>query len=162
MGDLPTWAETEWIFYRDGSLRDLYVLKTTVEDWERLLAFVRTGYRTYSYSNADGKTELPAAKVIFPEGEREGLHLMTVDLDGCTANCHFFWTGDIEFDLLPNEVTAAERAAAVFAWMRDLGQELDRPIRLTPENTEEYVLAAYDPATDSFDVRVPEGPFPWL
>ncbi|QDT14379.1 hypothetical protein [Alienimonas californiensis] len=148
------------MFDRDGSLRDVLVLETTVDDWERLLDFVRTGPQTYSYSSVDGKADLPAAQEIFPDGQREGLHLMAVNLGGCTANCHFFWTGDIEFDLDPKEVTTAERAAAVFAWMRDLGRELGKPIRLTPENTEEYVLAAYDPATDSFDFRGSAGPFP--
>ena len=37
------WEQCRPIWERDGSLRDLYVRNTTLNDWERLLAFLDGG-----------------------------------------------------------------------------------------------------------------------
>ena len=37
------WQDAKWIFDFDGSWRDIYVLDTTIEDWQRFLDMVRQG-----------------------------------------------------------------------------------------------------------------------
>ena len=133
----------------DGSLRDIYVLDTTVADWQRLLDVLNAGPRRLEYGNGDGPAPPPTdAAAVFGEAGRNTMHLLSVDLGGVRANCHFFWTGEIEFDLDPREVRTPDDAAAVFAFMRALGRGLRKPVRLTPENAEELVLAEYLPDRD--------------
>lgn len=44
-----TLAAFQEIFEPDGSLVDLYVLNTSLEDWQRLLDELRTGFLPYDY-----------------------------------------------------------------------------------------------------------------
>ena len=58
MSDLR-WTEVSEVWEDDGSLRDIYVLSTTEDDWQRLLDLVRAGAWPYSYTEGENSTPLP-------------------------------------------------------------------------------------------------------
>lgn len=142
------WKEAKSAFVRDGSLRDLYVLDTTVEDWRRLFDFVRSGTYDLRFRHGDDWRPMPEDLDGFFAGQSEWTTLLAVDVDGVLVHAHFFETDQIELDVEPSEVQTPERAASLFAFMRGLGRALGKPVRLTPENCRDYILIEYDPASD--------------
>lgn len=142
------WQEAKSVFVRDGSLRELYVLDTTIEDWRRLFDFVRGSTYGFRFRHGGDWQPMPRSPDGFFAGQSEWTTLLSIDVAGVIVNAHFFETNQIELDLVPNEVQTAERAAALFAFMRGLGRSLSKPVRLTPESCRDYVLIEYDPASD--------------
>ena len=142
------WKDAKSAFVRDGSLRDLYVLDTTVEDWHRLFDFVRGSAYDLRFRHGDDWQPLPDAPDGFFSGESEWTTLLSVDVGGVVINAHFFETDQIELDIEPSEVQAPERAASLFGFMRGLGLALGKLVRLTPENCRDYILIEYDPGSD--------------
>jgi hypothetical protein len=141
------WERDQNAFIRDGSLRDLYVLDTTLQDWQRLLDFLRASDYPLRFG-WDEETVLPQeAAELFADRAPAGV-LLRVDLGGPGLNCHFFREDEIEFDLDPRAVGGPSAAEAVFSFMRRVGQALNKPVRLTPENMCEAVLFEYEPTSD--------------
>src|SRR5215468_11944291 len=64
MTDAFDWAKYERYFSCDGSLSDIFVLGTNLDDWERLFAFLRT----YQYELA---YKVDGDEVPFPESTRD-------------------------------------------------------------------------------------------
>ena len=142
------WEQAKSAFVRDGSLRDLYVLDTTVEDWRSLFDFVRGSTYGLRFRHGDDWRPVPADPDGFFAGQSEWTTLLSIDVSGFAVNAHFFETDQIELDIEPSEVQTPERAEALFEFMRDLARALGKPVRLTPENCRDYVLIEYDPASD--------------
>lgn len=141
------WEEIKTAFNWDGSWRDLYVFETTPDDWQRLVDFVRKSVHPHTFQRGPEVCALPAhVNVLF---EKDAGALLSIHLGGITLNAHFFCVEQIELDLDPREVQSEERAKALFEFMRGVGQALNKPVRLTPENLSDYVLFEYDPVTDN-------------
>ena len=47
------------VFYRDGSLRDIYILETSEQDWQTLLDFLRTSSYSLECLIGEGHQQLP-------------------------------------------------------------------------------------------------------
>ena len=87
MIDLTTMAD---FLAPDGSLRDVHVLGTTLEDWDRVLACLAKSYPMVEYWG-DGRTRssLPNAETIFALRQQTS-PLLRVTLNGVVFQCHFF------------------------------------------------------------------------
>jgi hypothetical protein len=142
------WEEVRSAFDWDGSWRDLYVLGTTRDDWQRLLDFLRSSGYALRFRHGGDELPLPDNLSGYFSGESEWTTLLSVEVGGVTLNAHFFTPEEVEFDIDPREVQTSERAEVVFDFMRRVGRALGKPIRLTPENMSELVLFEYDPAAD--------------
>src|ERR1051325_5423024 len=101
----PCWDATrQQIWYADGSLRDLYIKKTTLADWRRLVEMAAQYQCEYLF---DGKPcHLPDVARIFEN--RVGTHLLRIRLGSVTINSHFFVAEEIELDIDPRNVTGPE------------------------------------------------------
>lgn len=143
------WEEIKTAFDLDGSLRDLYVFETNMVDWQRLVDFVREGAHHYTFRRDGEVCPLPNRVNAILSRTREASFTLSIHLEEIWINAHFFCVEQIELDLDPREVHSEERAKALFEFMRGVGQALNKPVRLTPENLSEYVLFEYDPVTDN-------------
>jgi hypothetical protein len=94
--------ETAWQW--DGSWRDIYILDTTLSDWQRLGSWLRTGPYPIEFSLNNVATSLPTDVVSIFRKRNKANILLKVDVDGVIAQCHFFWPKEIEFDIDPREV----------------------------------------------------------
>ena len=87
----PSWEAVRDEFAVDGSLRDIYVFDTSMDDWQRMLEqLVAAGYQLRSFR--DGQpTGMPsnAAEVFFDRNECT--RMISVFSDGLQANCHFLY-----------------------------------------------------------------------
>ena len=141
-----TWSNCERDFEPDGSLRDIYVLETSLADWERLLQALPSTYQLH-FQSGDLETLPSTASEAFRLAQVQGA-LLKIDAEGIKVHCHFFWDRDIEFDVDPKEIASEREFRSLVSFMRFTGQALGKPVRLTPENLQEHRILEYHPATD--------------
>jgi len=91
------------IFYRDGSLRDIYVRGTGEQDWQTLLDFLRAS--SYPLELLVGGEYQPLPEQVADLFDLEGEVGVTLHIDRkhLEINCHFFVREEIEFDLNPKD-----------------------------------------------------------
>lgn len=143
---LPDWDTLKRSVYReDGSLRDVYVLGTTRQDWAHWIAFVNGRYPVrWEAEGHNDDAPVPAIDADFIARRWDaGRNQLTVSahvfLGAVQANCHFFVETEIENDLDPREIRSADDHERVLAYLVDLSIALDREVILTEENSEEAV-----------------------
>jgi hypothetical protein len=155
------WSEVreDW---EDGSnvLRDIYVLSTTEDDWQRVLDLVRASGWPSSYTEGDNPAPLPT-KVgeIFERTSGLSVLLRIWPTEGVAIHCHFFVPDEIEFDVSPREVTGQTQLDAVCGFVRAIGKALDKPVLVTWESTPSEPIMRYQPGTDAIDRVL--GTSPW-
>lgn len=128
------WEREKGAFVPDGSLRDLYVLETTIDDWRAVVAHFESG--PYGVRFTDPHVPHPVAPQIERLFAAESPPMMFVTVDGILLVCHFFAIECIELDLDPSDVSASN-VRALFELMVDLGELTGRVVVLTPENCPE-------------------------
>ena len=144
--DNPLWQTVREEFTFDGSWRDIYVLRTTIADWQRMLDAIRAARYTLVYFRNDERTELPGdASEVFPiPGECD--RRLSVWVSDVQANCHFFTVEEIEFDIDPREVKGQQQLDDLFGFMRCLAESTGKEAVLTAENCPEIVIFRVHPA----------------
>lgn len=148
------WQDVEAEFEWDGSLRDLYVLETDRETWQKALDFLRTSAYPLSYFVDGEGAELPAEVAAIFSRRSATSPLLSVDVYGIHINCHFFVEEQIEFDVDPREVNDEARFGHLCEFIQRLGQNLGRSVILTPETSgheEQEVIIRYLPMDDHFE-----------
>ncbi len=130
-----------------GSLRDIDVLDTDAQDWQRVLDFLRSRSGRFSLVfSVDGvpRDLPPSAAEIFSVWERAAPALF-IDLRGVHVAGYFFDNSTIEFDVDPRDVLRPERADLVVGFMQDLADLLGKPVILTPDNDLQNSLVRREP-----------------
>lgn len=125
-------------FALDGSLRDLYVQDTSLEDWRRVLDHVLSGaYDAVLFRDGQPMAPPPDVVTLFDE---DGV-LLRFRCGHAVLQCHFFDPGEIEFDLDPRTVSSDADEAALIRFMTTVAELTGRPVDLTPENAPEAPYA---------------------
>jgi hypothetical protein len=136
-------------FYVDGSLRDIYVLGTTEQDWQKLLMFLHAGPYSVTFIIAGEQRPLLAQiEEVFSLIHSSG-GMMRIDEDCLALHCFFYTVDEIEFDLDPRTINTEERLSRLLDFMRAIGNLLNKSIILSPENASSVALFRFDPVTKS-------------
>jgi hypothetical protein len=152
------WEDFEAEFYRDGSLRDIYVLDTQLQDWCAAANFIARRYR-FEFTGGWQEAIFPRdIGQLFPTGPERQLTALSLDVSGVRVNCHFFTADEIEFDLDPAEVSDPSRLDGLFAFMKGLASAVGKDVLLTPENMREIAIFRCHPGADQME-HVPFGGF---
>lgn len=143
---MPSWREiSEQILYHDGSLRDVYVLDTGPDDWERLLKELPRSEWTYTFTRDGEPAALPQT---FAEARSQDGHaILSIDKNGFWLNCHFFDDTEIECDFGAEKIESPEmfkKLNEFLSWMAEL---LNKDVIITPENTRDHVLMRITPVS---------------
>lgn len=139
------WREIAAWFHPDGNSRDIYVLDTSFADWQSLLEALRQSRFDLGYCRAGAKAPLPAnAAEAFPDPGMAD-RVLSVNLDGAAAYCHFFTESEIEFDIDPREVVGQLQLDAILDFMRVLSNSTGKESILTPENCPHIVIVSVPP-----------------
>jgi hypothetical protein len=136
------------VFYIDGSLRDIYVVGTSEQDWQALLTYLRVSPYPLEYLLDDEVRPLPDHAVDILSIRDEHSPLLRVDQQRLGLNCHFFIPEEIELDLDPKDFQTAQQVSYLLDFMRTIGRVVNKPIILTGENDVQGPLFRYDPATN--------------
>jgi hypothetical protein len=147
----PNWAEIKDDFAWDGSLRDIYILDTDANDWDVLLAAIRSSNYERSY-RLDG--ELAALPESFASAlsdrARASAHLTLRLAEGLTVDCFFFSDEQIEFSLDPREIRGEYELEKLLSFIAYLGQTVRKKVLLTPENGAQFAFLEFDPSSVSW------------
>lgn len=136
------------IFYIDGSLRDIYVLGTSEQDWQILLDFLRTSSYPLEFLVGGEHQPLPEqVGDIFVMEIEVGVSL-NIDEEHLALHCHFFTREEIEFDLDPKDFQNEQQVSRLLDFIRAIGQLLNKAVVLTPEGNELFPLFRFDPETN--------------
>jgi hypothetical protein len=146
-----SWNEIASAFEWDGSWRDIYILRTSALDWEKVWGILTADGEILSFW-IDGQPAPPpksAAEAFQLSGSRSVT--ASYRLEKQSLNCHFFCIEEIEFDLDPREIDGPAQAEKLAAFMAIIGRACSKQVRLTPENCRENPLALFDPVRDELD-----------
>lgn len=128
------WEKIAPAFEADGALRDIYILETSLADWQAVLDGIRASQPAFKFEDAysDGTFPVLAERLFAPD--REVSPLLSLFIEGMQVNCHFFDADEIEFDLDPSEVTGQTGLDGLLAFMRLLSNATGKAAILTDEN----------------------------
>lgn len=150
MTEIPlTYAKAA--FYIDGSLRDIYVLETDEQDWQKLLTFLRTSSYSVRFITAGKDQSLPdQIRDIFAMIHTHG-GMLQVDAEHLKLHCYFYTYEEIEFDIDPRDMNNEQQVARLLDFMRVIATTLNKEIILAPENMPERPLFRFNPTTGDED-----------
>jgi hypothetical protein len=132
------------IYFEDGSLRDIYVLDTSIAHWEKWVDMVNSKYKVKFW---DAKTDLRTDKIDFEtvkeywdsNGQREVV-TATISLETITIKCYFFDDSEIENDVDPREFKSEEDHIKLVHYLNDISVTLNKEVIVTDENITDSVL----------------------
>lgn len=129
------------VFYQDGSLRDIYILDTDINVWERFVNLLYISNLDFRLLIDGSMRNTPRISVdeLFQMKDDKSL-LLVINLKGVNINCHFFCIEEIELDIEPKEINDFNKACAVLEFMKSISQELNKEVLLTPENMSDFPL----------------------
>jgi hypothetical protein len=136
-------------FQHDGSLRDIYILDTSIDDWALVwqVLIAESGRLAFE---VDGVAGTPPADVREAFGLRASHSVIaSYRLGKQRLNCHFFVEDEVEFDLDPRDVDGPAEAERLAQFLVVLGRTTSKEVRLTAENGREAIIARYSPTSDS-------------
>ena len=141
------WRYIAGHFSPDGTLRDIYVFETSMEDWESVWKLLAGGRDRLTFS-VDGVASEPptTAAEVFAAAAKHSV-LAAYAEGGFTINCHFFTPSEIEFDIDPREISNPEAGEAIARFIAAIGEMTSKPVVLTEENDRSMVIACFDPKT---------------
>ncbi|MEU8278400.1 hypothetical protein ACFYOK_35600 [Microbispora bryophytorum] len=134
-------------FVADGSLRDIVVLDTDIEDWQQMLSSLASSAWEVSLSVdlPGGSQETPVdARRLFEELESNGdsSARLEIRVDGASFRCYFFQCDEIEFTFDPIEVQDEISFEAVAQFMVWLGDLSGKRVIMTMETTDHATIPA--------------------
>lgn len=131
------------IYYRDGSLRDLYILHTDRTDWRKWIAYVNEHYKLEWFNGEKGINENKIDfKVIeaYWNNEHDLCSIAKVYVDTIQVNAYFSEDAEIENDIDPKEFNSIEDHHKLVKLMSDLSKLINKMVILTPENEQATIL----------------------
>lgn len=142
------WSQIAPDFTPDGSLRDIYILGTSIDDWALIWNVLFVSNRLMF--EVEGIARTPPADVREAFAFRAS-HSVTAcyRLGKQRLNCHFFVEDEVEFDLDPRDVDELVDAERLGQFLIDLGRATSKEVRLTAENEPGAVIARYSPRSDT-------------
>ena len=130
------------IYYSDGSLRDIYVLDSTIEDWKKWIGFINENYQVkFEYFDNQGNKKIES-KINFDEVSKywnnyENSISAEFLVGEVLLKCYFFSIDEIENDFFPEEVKTIEQHNLIIEYLKSISKILNKEVILTPENYSE-------------------------
>jgi hypothetical protein len=152
------WKAFEAEFFQDGSLRDIYVLDTQLQDWRAAAEFINRQYK-FEFTGPWQEANFPRdLKRLFATSQESGMTSLFLDVSGVRVTSHFFTIYEIEFDIDPAEVTDPFKLDRLFAFMKGLASAVGKDVILTPENMPDIAIFRCRPGADQIE-HIPFGGF---
>lgn len=136
------WRRQKSDFEPDGSLRDIYVQGTTLEDWRVVFPLIVDGNFQARLERSGAVVAVPSAfESLFDGNDR---YLLTFSIGGVGLDCHFFGPEEIEFSFAPNSVTE-NALQGLLQFMVDIGDVTKKRVVMSPENGPAVPIFSYEP-----------------
>jgi len=146
----PNFYEVVGLWERDGSLRDIYVQDTEAVHWDRFDQLLSRYKCSYIFDGV--AAPFPGSHSAL--GNREGLHALSILLDGpVEICCHFFIVHQLELDISPKEITGPRAHDEVLSFVENLAEALELSADITPENAEQMPFLTYVPQSRTWRIH---------
>ncbi|WP_091052240.1 hypothetical protein [Nocardioides sp. YR527] len=146
------WEEVRDFFDPElmGSLPDLFVPDTTVDDWQNLLNLVTTSGWTWRYEQGETELPLPSAKTVLARPtDLATAHLRVWPVSGVLAIFRFTSEHEIDFDVDLRELQGQEGVDTLCLFLREIWHGVGKPVLMTNEGgSKEHPVLGYDPVMD--------------
>jgi hypothetical protein len=146
------WEICEADFRSDGSLRDIYITRSTLEDWRLLYPFLRD-YPDAEYMVDGIAHPIPNSvdEVFFVRSS--GCPMLRLRVGRALIVFHFFDENEIECDFSPNEITSQADLDTLLVFIRQLGEMTHKPVAITQENSPDLPFIIYAPERKMFELQ---------
>lgn len=145
-----SWKELqETLYFEDGSLRDIYITNTDINDWQKWVEHVNAYYNISFYN---GKAQCNQSHIDldvireFWAGKYDFRSTVTIRIRNIVINAHFFLDSEIENDIQPKEIQSMDDHTTLLSYLKDISNLLGKPILLTEENAIDRVLLTVNPS----------------
>ena len=117
-----------------GSLPDVRVPETSVEDWQAVLDLVRSQGWSYEYSEDGAAVRLPKAAEMLARGEGADVLLKVWPGPGFLVIFRAYEAGSIDFDVDLRELHGQHGVDVLCHLLRAIGRRRGKPVLLSPES----------------------------
>jgi hypothetical protein len=134
----------KWIFEPDGSLLDIYVKDTTLDDWLTLIDFLNASHKLKYVTTLEGENTEKINKDYIQKlltdtsGELER-RAVSIYFETLILNS-FFLADAIKFDADPREFKGQREFETIIEFMKVISKLLNKEIILTAEGYPDYPL----------------------
>jgi hypothetical protein len=146
-----SWDACKADFEADGSLRDIYVLGTTLEDWRAVLSLVTAPPYAATMDGEDASDISANARALLAH---PAPHLLSIRVGRVDLCCHFFSENEVEFDFVPNGLTEDD-LSGLLTFMTSLGRLTGKLVVMTPENVPTHPIFRFDPQRETIEYLPP-------
>lgn len=153
----PLWDDVQDLFgpHLMGSLPDVCVPGTTVEDWQAVFDLVRARGWAWTYVEGGTAARLPrAAEVLARQEGAETATLRVSPVPGVLAIFRLFSAGEVGFDVDLRELQGQRGVDVLCAFLRAIGRRLRKPVLLSPEGDHGNPVPGFDPAVGRVVLQV--------
>ncbi|GAB2722409.1 hypothetical protein GCM10011495_25460 [Hymenobacter frigidus] len=143
MNDLVSIAAVSWeelqqyVYYGDGSWRDIYVLDASRADWKIWADFVNANCQVEFFDGNDtsqSQIDFAVAEAFWDGDGQANMLWATFFVGELGVNCHFFRDDEVENDIDPQKITSYAVHQQLMNYLTRLSQALGKEVVLTPEN----------------------------
>ncbi|WJS96932.1 hypothetical protein NYQ10_10855 [Flavobacterium johnsoniae] len=143
------WTDIKWIFEPEGSLRDIYIKNTSIDDWKILINYLNSSQIVKYGLTGENQIINPIDLEYVIEYLHDETGLMetkcaSIIIDNIIINQHFFSINEIEFDIDPREITSFEDYKEILNFMNEISRILQKSVILTGENQMDFPLIEVD------------------
>ncbi|NUL02439.1 hypothetical protein HRW07_04100 [Streptomyces lunaelactis] len=145
------WDDVAYFFDPDlmGSLPDVRVPDTSVEDWQAVLDLVGEGGWKCRYSEGGAVLPVPRAEeVLSRHADAECPELRVWPAAEVLAIFRFHVAEEIDFDVDLRELQGQERLDRFCGFLRAIGRRLGKPVLMDPEGDYGHAVLGFDVETD--------------
>ncbi|MFH8894474.1 hypothetical protein [Streptomyces sp. NPDC017949] len=150
MADLQ-WDDVKCFFDPDlmGSLPDVRVPNTSVEDWQAVLDLVAEKGWKCQYSEGETVLPVPRADVVLSRpADAECPNLRVWPAAEVLAIFRFHSTDDVDFDVDLRELQGQGRLDSFCDFLREIGRRLGKPVLMDPEGDYGHPVLGFDVEAD--------------
>ncbi|MEU7581381.1 hypothetical protein AB0B50_27680 [Streptomyces sp. NPDC041068] len=155
MADL-LWDDVKCAFCADvmGTLPDVYVPETSVDDWQAVLDLVEVNGWQYRYSEGDTVLPLPRAEsVLSRPDDAECPQLRVRPTPDVLAIFRFHAAEEIDFDVDLRELQGQQRLDVFCGFLSAIGRRLGKPVLMDAEGGDgSRPVLGFDAASDQMVV----------
>ena len=143
--DVKAWFDVE----TNGTLPDVQVPATTVDDWQALVDLVRAQGWAFAFLVDGEPRELPAqAQDMLSRRDEARAQLNVWLAPGVLAIFRPYAAHEIDFDVDLRELQGQQRLDLLCEFFRAIGQRLGKPVLMTPEGSGNDPVLGYDVKAD--------------
>jgi hypothetical protein len=144
-GDVQVWFDPDL----DGTLPDVHVPDTTVEDWRILVELVQSEGWSLAYLVDGEARQLPAAvEDMLSLRSEAGVQLNVWPASGVLAIFRPYEVDQIDFDVDLRELQGQQQLDVLCRFLTTIGRRLRKPVLMTPEGSGNEPVLGYDVQAD--------------